>query len=187
MRLLITRVLPLVGVGAALILGAAGAAASNNASWNVSYSVATATSLVNNTASLNAGAIIPGNLSGGGTDSLTMPSNDPAGVQLTAASVASVIESGAAPCVPQATRTVPGSSLQIIPAATTGGAGGSAGTATAAFFLSTTAQNMFATVPTNTGTLNETLTLQILAPAATQPNSPSCSYTLPVNYVLIAQ
>ena len=178
-------VLPLLG--AVLLLGVVTAQASNNATWNVSYSVATTTSLVNNTANASFGVVVPGTLSTAIHDDLTISSNDPSGVQLVVASVGPTVESGASPCVPQATRTASGSSIQITPTATTGGTGGVAGTPMTPFFLSTATQNLFSANPTATGTLDENLTAAIDAPTTIQPNSNGCSYTLPLNYTLIAQ
>jgi hypothetical protein len=185
---IVRRVGALVGVLAALVVGAVGVSASNNATWHQIFSIAVVTSLVNNTADNNLGGITAGVINGGGSDNLTITSNDPAGVQLTvAAPAATITESGISPCVPNAGNTVPASTSQLTGAPTTGGTGGVAGTAAAAITLSTTAQNLFATVPTNTGTLSETITTTITPPASTHPNSNGCSYLLTYNYVLIPQ
>jgi hypothetical protein len=177
--------MPLVGVLAVLL--AVAAQASTNATWNVTFNVATAVALVNNTATGNFGPLVAGSLSAPINDDLTITSNDPAGVQLTASSAGPTVESGGVPCVPVASHTANGTSIKLTPSATTGGAGGVAGVAVAGTFLSTTATNMFSTVPTNTGTLDELVTAQIQPPTTIQPNSNGCSYSLPVNYVLIAQ
>jgi hypothetical protein len=185
----IRRVVPLVGVLAALIVGGVvSVSASNNATWHTSFSVAVVTSLVNNSVDGNIGAIPVGILNGGPVDDLTINSNDTAGVQLTvAAPAATITESGVSPCVPVGSHTVPASVSQMTGSPTTGGSGGVAGTAAATIIVSTTAQNVFATVPTNTGALDEHVTLNVLLPAATAPNSIGCSYLLTFSYTLIAQ
>jgi hypothetical protein len=187
MRRFVTRGLALIGLAAALLIGGVSAYASNNASWAVTFSVATATSLVNSTANPSMGPVIPGQTTAVPSDTVTITSNDPSGVQLTAASVASNPESGNTPCVPQAGRTVPGSAISVTSSATTGGTGGTAGTPAAGFALSAAGQNLFSAVPTNTGSLTEVVGISLVAPSATVPNSNGCSYTIPVNYTLIAQ
>ncbi len=177
--------IPIFGLIMAVAAGSA-VYASNNATWTTQFSVALATSLVNNTAFTDFGTVIPGQQSGAVDDSLTITSNDPAGVQLQASSPsASYPEVSITTCTPNAARTVPASSVQLQSAATTGGAG-SAGIGTV-INLSTTNQNLFLTVPTATGTLSETVQGAITAPAATKPNTPGCAYQIPVNYTLIAQ
>src|SRR6266404_5237650 len=111
--------LPIAAILAVLV-GGVTAYASNNATWHSTFSVAFATSLVNNTADFNFGGVAVGVLSGSPIDDLTITSNDPAGVQLTvAAPSATITESGAAPCVPVPTRTVPASTSQMTGSATT--------------------------------------------------------------------
>jgi hypothetical protein len=182
--------LVLVGLSVAAlgIFGATAAYASNNATFHTTFSIAVVTSLVNNTADVSMGGITAGVLNGGPADNLTINTNDTAGVQLTvAAPAATITESGVSPCVPNAAHTVPASTGQLTGAPTTGGTGGVAGTATATIIMSTTAQNIFATLPTNTGALSETTQINVFPPSTTSPNSNGCSYTLTFNYVLIAQ
>lgn len=205
----IPRALALVGVAAAIVVGAVSAYASNNANWNVSFSVASATSLVNNTPDVALGAIIPGTVAALPNDDLTITSNDVGGVQLTASAPTSVTESGPAPCTAQ--NRSASASISLTPTPSSGGSGGLDGTVAsiggnarngpAPIALTPSAQNVFLTGPTNTGTLTEIFG-SILIPgplgvtsaansfttaAGTVPNSNGCSYSFPVSYVLIAQ
>jgi hypothetical protein len=192
---LILRALALAGVAAVIVAGAVSVYASNNATWNLSFSVATVTGLVNNTADVNLGPLVPGAASAPQSDTLTITSNDVAGVQLQASttSVAAVPESGTSPCVPQANRTSSGTTLALTVTTTTGGSGGNGGVLTggsivsATHTLTGTLQNLFFQGPTNVGTLTEIGSLVLTPGTATAPNTSGCSYTYPVNYVLIAQ
>jgi hypothetical protein len=185
---LITRAVVFAGLAVALLVGAVGASALNTALWHVSFSVASTTSLVNNTADFSFGVIVPGNSSAQTPDSLTITSNDPSGVQLTASTQTGVVESGASPCVPQANRNL-GTQTPVFvsPSATTGGTSGVAGTPAGQVNLTSAAQNLFTAVPTNTGTLTEVVQASVLPDLTTPPNSNGCSYTLPILYTLIAQ
>ncbi len=68
--------LPIAAV-LAVFVGGMTAYASNNATWHSTFSVAFATSLVNNTADFNFGGVAVGVLSGSPIDDLTITSNDP--------------------------------------------------------------------------------------------------------------
>jgi len=179
--------LVLIPVLAIIMAVAAGSAvyASNNASWSVSYNVATATSMVETTAPFNFGTVMPGVLTASTPNDLSISTNDPAGIQITASS-ATTAESGASPCVPDASRTVDGSSIVLTPTPVTNGTTATKGTASAPGNLGAP-YNLFSAVPTEQGAYDEVMGAQIVAPANVKANSTGCSYTLPVNFVLVAQ
>jgi hypothetical protein len=110
------------------------------------------------------------------TEQLIISSNDSTGFQLSIISPqASWVESGTG-CTANAAHNVPASTLQYSPTIPTGGTG--TGGSTTAGSLSATAQNLFGTAPTMTGTITEMLILSVTPGAATPANNASCAYVI---------
>lgn len=164
-------------VGALLSISAAQAALSvtENATWTVATVVGISVGAGGCGNPCAFGPVIAGVPTGLQTTNIAIQSNDANGFQLaTSANSATYTESGCAS--PNATRTVPASSVGLTPTAITGGTGG-AGTPASAFNLSTTSANLFTAAPTATGAaMVEGLGVIVTAPSTTLPNTGTCSY-----------
>jgi len=180
-------------VAALGILGASAASAATSTTYSVQYNVAVVVGIGQaiggcGAAPCNFGTVVPGSVSTSNTDALVINSNDSNGFQVNATtSAATFTETGGTGCTPNSGNTVPSTSVQLSPAAVSGGTGGTNGTPAATFGLSTTATNFWSAPPTTTGnSIIENLGLAILAPATTHPNSASCSYTVPMTFTISA-
>ena len=185
----------LVGLTVAVLglLGATAVSAGTTTTYSVQYNVAVVVGIGQavggcGPAPCNFGTIIPGNLSTANSDALVINSNDPSGFQVSSTtSAATFTETGPAGCTPNAGNTVPSTSVQLSPAAVTGGTGGTNGTPTATYGLTVAAVNFWSVAPTTTGgSILESLGLAILAPATTKPNSANCFYQVPMTFTIVA-
>ena len=176
------RVLALIGMVAALVVGGIAAYASTNATQTITLTVPAAVSLTSN------GDVAFGTVAGltSKTGSFAITSNDANGFQLAVSTTtATYLEVGGAGCTP--THSISASAIQVGAAPVTGQTSGTAGTAIAPFALSTTNTNVFSTVPTAQGTaISETVTYTVNG-SAVPANSGTCTYSVPTNWVIGAQ
>jgi hypothetical protein len=165
-----------------VLLGAVIVSAATSATQNVSFTVPAAVSLTSN------GDVAFGTISGPTTKtgSFAISSNDANGFQMAVStSAATYLESGTTGCTPSHSVSV--SSISVNGAAVTGQTTGTGGTPTAQFALSTTATNIFTTVPTAQGTtITETVTYSVNG-SAIPANSGTCQYVVPTSWIIGAQ
>jgi hypothetical protein len=181
---------PMLALVLAVVAGSAALAASSTSS-NAKFTVAT-TVAISGGAILDFGTIVPGAATSSQSNALTIQSNDANGFQVAAVQggtgtyVEQPDQLGQGTCTPNAANTVPGSAVNLTPAAVTGGTG-TAGTPTAAFNLGASAVNLWSTAPLATGAaMSEALGVIVNAPAATHPNSIHCAYFIPFTLTITA-
>lgn len=124
--------------------------------------------------------------SAGLTEDVSINSNDSVGFSLTGLSAqASWVESGAG-CTPNAGHAVDSSAVLQTAAAVTGGTG-TGGTPGANIALGTSAQPLFSTNPTMTGSgMDDLITVKVNVPPTTPANSPSCAYVIGYTISIVA-
>jgi len=181
---------PVLVAAAAVLafIGADAAFAATSVVQNVTFSVAKSVAITSGGTPATISAINPASGSGTGqtTGTVSVSSNDRSGYQLTASTPSSTVTESGAGC--SGTNQADAADLTVGTSAESGGSGGTAGTPGSAVTLSTSSQNLYSAVPTNTGSaMSSTLTYTASPGYTTPANSTNCGYTIPVTIAVVAQ
>ena len=186
----IARVVAPLGALVGVMLGANAAYAATSASQNVSFAVVKSVAIVSTGQPAAIGPIDPSSATPTGqtTGAFTISSTDLSGFQLTAVTPAATVAESGTSCTPATGATATVGVLSVGISTVTGSLVGTAGTPAAPVALSTTAQNLYATVPTRIGAaLSATATYTATPGYSTPANSTGCSYTIPVTVAIVSQ
>jgi hypothetical protein len=170
-----------------VLTGANAALASTTATQNVTFSVAKALA-ISSAGDVSIGTAIDpssGTPTGTANGTLNVKSNDHAGFQIQASTPsATVSEAGSGCTTPNSANT----NIMSVAAGSASGGTGGGGTPASSFALSQTATNLYSSVPTMTGSSITVGTTYTVTPGWTTPaNQGSCTYTIPVSVVIVAQ